>query len=74
MADHRFYFQIPGCNVFDVIWALSLQEAQHKLMNSSYAPYYSRVKWLTTDKDYAQDDQQSKLAPVRQARHLKSVS
>lgn len=44
MTERRFYFQVLGR--FDCIYAVSRLEAQHKLMYSSYAPYYRYIQWL----------------------------
>lgn len=44
MTEQRFYFEVLGH--LDCIWALSRQEAQHKLIYSDYAPYYRYIKWL----------------------------
>jgi hypothetical protein len=44
MTEQRFYFQVHGR--IDCIWAVSRQEAQHKLMYSDYAPVYRYIQWL----------------------------
>ena len=44
MTNQRFYFTVFGR--LDCIWAASLAEAQHKLIHSSYGPYYRYIQWL----------------------------
>lgn len=50
--DRRYYFEIPGQNIFSVIHAESRKEAQHKIMQSVYAPFYRSINWLSSDDDY----------------------
>lgn len=42
----RFYYSVPGTNVFGVIHAVSQVDALHQFINSSHAPLYGRVTWM----------------------------
>jgi hypothetical protein len=46
MTDRRFVFAFPALNLYEVIWAVSVIEARHKLINSSLAPYYGQAVLL----------------------------
>lgn len=46
MTEQRFYFEIKHLDLVDCVWAVSRQEAQHKLMYSDYAPLYRYIQWL----------------------------
>lgn len=53
MPLHRYYFQIKKLSIFDLVWAANKLDAQHKLINSPYAPFYREIEWLSNDSDYS---------------------
>lgn len=42
----RFYYSVPGTNVFGCLRALSKTDALHQFINGPYAPLYGRAQWM----------------------------
>ena len=46
MTERRFVFAFPALNLYEVIRAVTVVEARHKLMNSNLAPFYGQAVLL----------------------------